>query len=283
MMKGTTMDSGPADGAALDGGQNRIPVSALLTDPVATARRQLLHLARTPQTAIGTLTSPILFLVLFRYVFGGAIPVPGISYVDYIVPAMLVQNLVFMGFTSATGLAQDATAGILDRYRSLPTPRVTLLAGRAAADLLMQATAGAITVATGLVIGFRFRGGLGGTVAGLGMVLLIGLSLFTVFAAMGLWTRNPETVQSMTPPFFLLLFVSSGFIPIATLPGWLRGFARDQPVTVFTNTVRGLLDGPAAERVIGSATGHEVVVCLIWCAGMALVGGGLALRAYRRL
>lgn len=278
-----TASANAAGGESGDSHANRIPASALLTDPLATARRQLLHLARTPQTAISALTSPILFLTLFRYVFGGAIPVPGISYVDYIVPAMLVQNLIFMGFTSAAGLAQDATAGILDRYRSLPTPRVTLLAGRALADLLMAATATVITLATGLVIGFRFHAGLGSTLAAFGMVLLIGLSLFTVFAAMGLWTRNPETVQSMTPPFFLLLFVSSGFIPVATLPGWLQGFARNQPVTIFTNTVRGLLDGSAADRVIGTGTGHDVVVCLIWCVGMALVGGGLALRAYRRL
>lgn len=262
---------------------NRLPASAFVTDPLAVARRQLLRLARTPQAAIAALTSPVLFLTLFRYVFGGAIPVPGISYVDYVVPAMLVQNLIFLGFTSAAGLAQDATSGILDRLRSLPTPRSSLLAGRAAADLLVQAVATALTVATGLVIGFRFHAGPGRIVAGFAMVLVIGLALFTVFAAIGLAARNPETVQSLTPPFFLLLFVSSGFIPVATLPGWLQAFARNQPVSIFTDTVRALLDGPAAARVLDHTAAQYSLLCLAWCLGLTAACGTLALRAYRRL
>jgi ABC-2 type transport system permease protein len=262
---------------------NRLPASAFVTDPLAVARRQLLRLARTPQQAIAALTSPVLFLTLFRYVFGGAIPVPGMSYVDYIVPAMLVQNLIFLGFTSAAGLAQDTGSGILDRLRSLPTPRSSLLAGRALADLLIQLAAIAITVATGLVIGFRFHGSPGQVAAGFGMLVVIGLALFTVFAAIGLATRNPETVQSLTPPFFLFLFVSSGFIPVATLPGWLQAFARNQPVSIFTDTVRALLDGPASAHVLNHSAGQYTVICLAWCAGLAALGGAAALRSYRRL
>jgi ABC-2 type transport system permease protein len=262
---------------------NRLPASAFVTDPLAVARRQLLRLARTPQTAIAALTSPVLFLTLFRYVFGGAIPVPGLSYVDYVVPAMLVQNLIFLGFTSAAGLAQDAGSGILDRLRSLPTPRSSLLAGRAVADLLVQLAAMAITVATGLVIGFRFHASPGSTAAGLAMLVVIGLALFTVFAAIGLATRNPETVQSLTPPFFLFLFVSSGFIPVATLPGWLQAFARNQPVSIFTDTVRALLDGPAAAHVLNHSAGQYTLICLAWCVGIAAVASAAALRCYRRL
>ena len=262
---------------------NRLPASAFVTDPLAVARRQLLHLARTPPAAIAALTSPILFLALFRYVFGGAIPVPGISYVDYIVPAMLIQNLTFLGFTSGTGLAQDATNGILDRLRSLPTPRSSLLTGRAIADLLVQATATAITIATGLVIGFRFHASPGSIIAGFAMVIAIGLTLFTVFAAIGLSTANPETVQSLTPPFFLFLFISSGFIPVATLPGWLQAFARNQPISIFTDTVRSLLDGPAAAHVLDHTGGLYALICLAWCAGITTVSGALALHAYRRL
>jgi ABC-2 type transport system permease protein len=262
---------------------NRLPVSAFVTDPLAVARRQLLHLARTPQAAIAALTSPILFLTLFRYVFGGAIPVPGISYVDYIVPAMLIQNIVFLGFTSASGLAQDATAGILDRLRSLPTPRSSLLAGRAVADLLVQATATAITIATGLILGFRFHAGPGDIIAGFAMVIAIGLTMFTMFAAIGLATANPETVQSLTPPFFLFLFISSGFIPIATLPGWLQGFARNQPVSIFTDTMRSLLDGPAAAQVLDHTSSQYALMCLAWCTGIAAISSALAVHAYRRL
>jgi ABC-2 type transport system permease protein len=261
---------------------NRLPASALVTDPLTVARRQLLRLARTPQAVIAALTSPVLFLTLFRYVFGGAIPVPGLSYVDYLVPAMIVQDLIFLGFTSAAGLAQDTGSGFTDRLRSLPTPRSSLLAGRAVADLLVQIAAVAITIATGLVIGFRFHAGPGSVVAGFAMVIVIGLTLFTVFAAIGLTAGNPETVQSLTPPFFLFLFVSSGFIPVATLPGWLQGFARNQPVSVFTDTVRSLLDGPAAARVLDHSSGQYTAICLAWCAGITAVCGVLAIRAYLR-
>jgi ABC-2 type transport system permease protein len=261
---------------------NRLPASAFVTDPLAIARRQLLRLARTPQTAIAALTSPVLFLALFRYVFSGAIPVPGMSYVDYIVPAMIVQDLVFLGFTSAAGLAQDAGSGYLDRLRSLPTPRLSLLAGRAAADVLVQLGAVALTVATGLVIGFRFGAGPASIAAGLAMAIVIGLTLLTVFGAIGLVASNTETVQSLTPPFFLLLFVSSAFIPVATLPGWLQAFARNQPVSIFTDTVRALLDGPAAARVLDHNAGQYALICLAWCAGITAVSGMLALRAYRR-
>jgi ABC-2 type transport system permease protein len=261
---------------------DRLPYTAVLTDPMAIARRQLLRLARTPQTAIAVIISPILFLTLFRYVFGGAIPIPGLSYVDYIVPAMLIQNVIFGGFTSAAGLAQDTTSGVLDRLRSLPTPRSAVLAGRALADALVQATAGALTIATGIAIGFRFHAPTGSILAGFALLVLIGLSLFPVFAAIGLTTRNPETVQALTPPFFLLLFVSSGYIPVATLPGWLQGFARNQPITVFTDTLRRLLDGPAAQHVLAHPTGWYLAATLAWCAAFTLLGGAVALHAYRR-
>lgn len=262
---------------------NRLPLSALLTDPLAITRRQLARLVRTPQSAIATITSPILFLTLFRYVFGGAIPILGLSYVDYLVPAMLIQNVVFGGFTSATGLAQDTTGGLLDRLRSLPTPRSSLPIGRALADLLVQLAATAISMATALAIGFRFHASVPSTLGGFAMIVVISLSLFPLFAALGLSTGNPETVQSVTAPAFLLLFVSSGFIPVATLPGWLRGFARHQPITVFTDTVRALLDGPAATGLIGHGAPYLVGLCLAWCAGLAAVGGALAWWTYRRL
>ncbi|WP_433618468.1 ABC transporter permease [Dactylosporangium sp. CA-139114] len=263
---------------------DRLPPSALFTDPLAVARRQLLHIARTPQTAVAAVTSPMLFLTLFRYVFGGAIPVPGISYIDYVVPAMMVQNLIFGGFTSAAGLAQDATGGVLDRFRSLPTPRSSVLAGRALADLLVNAVATLLTLATGWLLGFRFHAGALGVLGGLAVLLAVDVALFAVFAAIGLTSRNPETVQALTPPFFLFLFVSSAFIPLAALPGWLQPFARNQPVTVFTDTLRLLVHGRAATaHVVGHDAGHCVLVSLLWCAVLTVAGGAAALRAYRRL
>ncbi len=262
---------------------DRLPLSAGLTDSLALAERQLLRTMRTPQAAIAGVVSPILFLTLFRYVFGGAIPIPGMTYADYIVPAMLLQNIVFGGFGSASGLAQDAIDGILDRFRSLPTPRPAVLTGRALADTVQQFLTHALVIGTGLVIGFRFHAGTFDLLLAVIMLLVIGASCFTVFAAMGLGTRNPETVQSLTPPFFLLLFVSSAFIPVVTLPGWLRGFATYQPITIFTDTLRDLTQGPAAHAVLTHDTDWYLTASLIWCAVLTALAGASALRSYRRL
>jgi ABC-2 type transport system permease protein len=258
---------------------DRLPVSAFLTDPLVIARRQLLRVRRTPQMAIATVTSPILFLALFRFVFGGAIPISGMSYIDYLVPAMLVQNIVFGGFTSAAGLALDASSGILDRFRSLPSPRSAVLAGRAIGDFALQVTAHILVIATGLALGLRFHTTLGRMLLLVVMLVAIGVGLFSVFAAMGLGVRNPETVQSMTPPFFLFLFVSSAFIPVGTLPGWLQSFAKYQPITVFTDTLRDLTQ--AAPTV--HSTAWYVTTSLAWCAALTLLFAPLALRSYRRL
>ncbi|WP_084514257.1 ABC transporter permease [Nocardia acidivorans] len=269
-------------GSARPGG-NSLPVSAFFVDSLALAKRQLIRTVRTPQTAIAAVTSPILFLALFRYVFGGAIPIQNMTYVDYIVPAMLVQNIVFGGFQSATGLSQDAADGIVDRFRSLPSPRAALLAGRALADTLTQFVAHALVIVTGVIIGFRFHTGALNLVLFLVLLLAIGVGLFSVFAAMGLSTRNAETVNALTLPGFLLLFVSSAFIPVATLPGWLQGFAKYQPITVFTDTLRYLLQSDISTSVLEHSRTWYLLGSLGWAAVLTGIGGTVALNAYRRL
>jgi ABC transporter DrrB family efflux protein len=262
---------------------DRLPATALLTDTVVITRRNLTRTRRTPQMAVAAVTSPVLFLVLMRLVFAGAIHVPGMTYTDYLVPAMLIQNVVFGGLQSATGLALDVNAGMMDRFRSLPTPALAPLTGRSLSDLALQLLAAALAVAAGLAVGFRFHAGVLSCLLGAGLLILISLSLFWLFATLGISTKNPETIQSTTPVFFLFLFVSNAFIPVATLPRWLQGFAAGQPVSVFDSALRALTQGPGAAPALGHSTTYLVVAAAAWCAGIAVVFAAITLRLYRRM
>jgi ABC transporter DrrB family efflux protein len=254
-----------------------------MSDTIVIARRHLIRLARTPQLAVGAVVVPVMFLLMFRYIFGGAIPVPGMPYVDYLVPALLAQNAIFDGFTTAAAFAADAQAGVVDRFRALPMARSAVLTGRALADLLRQALVLVVLTGVAVAVGFRFHGGVGGSLAGLVMALLLGQVLFWVFAGIGFGTANPETAAAITTPFMLLVFVSSAMIPVATLPGWLQPVARNQPVSQFVDAVRSLTVGPAATHVLGHPAGYFVLTSLAWGAAIALAGAAVALRAYRRL
>jgi ABC-2 type transport system permease protein/oleandomycin transport system permease protein len=262
---------------------DRLPASALLTDTVVITRRNLIRTRRTPQTAIAAVTSPVLFLVLMRLVFAGAIHVPGLTYTDYLVPAMLIQNVIFGGLQSATGLALDVSAGLMDRFRSMPTPALSPLTGRSLSDLALQLLAAALAIAAGFAVGFRIHASALSCLLGVGLLILISLSMFWLFAALAISSRNPETIQSTTPVFFLFLFVSNAFIPVTTLPGWLQGFAANQPLSVFNNVIRALTQGPGAANALGHDTTYFVVTAIAWCAGIAVVFAAITLRLYRRM
>ncbi len=257
--------------------------SALLADTWVVARRYLIRTARTRELVIAAVVTPVLFLLLFRYIFGGAIPVPGMSYVDYLIPALLVQNAIFDGFATASALAVDARDGVVDRFRSLPMARSAVFTGRALADLLRQAALLAILLVVAMTVGFRFHASALAVLAGLGLCLAFGQVLFWVFATIGFGTASPETAAAMTTPFFLLVFVSSAFIPVNTLPGWLRPVARDQPVSQFIDAVRCLTQGAPAEHMLGHSAAYFMLTSLLWSAGIVAVFATLALRSYRRL
>lgn len=262
---------------------DRLPASALLLDTAVITRRNLTRIRRTPQTAVAAVTSPVVFLVLMRLVFAGAIHVPAMTYTDYIVPAMLIQNAIFGGLQSATGLALDVNAGMMDRFRSLPTPALAPLTGRSLSDLSLQLLTDAFAIAAGLAVGLRFHAGALSYLLGAVLLILISLSLFWLFAALGIGTRNPETIQSTMPVFFLFLFVSNAFIPVATLPRWLQGFAGNQPVSVFDNALRALAQGPGAASALGHDTTYLVVAAIAWCAGIAIVFATVTLWQYKRM
>lgn len=246
----------------------------LVRDTLGVAKRNLLRIARTPLMLIVTAVQPALLLVLFRYVLGGAISIPGGSYVDYVVPAVFVEAVLIGGMTTSIGLAEDLKSGIVDRFRSLPMARSAVLAGRTLADLSRSLFSLAVMVGLGLAVGFRFHAAAGAIVGGLVIVIAFGYAFSWMYVAIGLGTKDPETAQiAGILPFFVLMFASNAVVPVETMPGWLQGFARNQPLSVTVAATRALLEGgPAA---------HWVWQSLAWAAGIFAVFFAVSLRLYR--
>jgi ABC-2 type transport system permease protein/oleandomycin transport system permease protein len=244
-------------------------------DTAGVAKRNLLRIARTPRLLVIGAFQPALLLVLFRYVLGGAIVVPGGSYVNYVVPAIFIEAVLIGGLTTSIGLADDLKSGIIDRFRSLPMARFAVLAGRTIADLSRSVLAVAIMVGLGLAVGFRFHAGIGSILAGMALILVFGYAFSWMYAAIGLATKDPETAQiAGILPFFVLMFASNAIVPVATMPGWLQGFARNQPLSVTVSAVRALLEGGSTEPWVWQS--------LVWSAGILIVFFAISLQLYRR-
>jgi ABC transporter DrrB family efflux protein len=214
-------------------------------------------------------------VLLFRYVFGGAIRVTGVSYVDYLIPGVFTQTVVFGAMGTAVGLATDLNSGLLERFRSLPMARSAVLAGRTAADLTRSVFVVALMATVGFAVGFRVQTNVPGFVAGLALVLLFGYTFSWVFATVGLMVRDPESAQAAAFPVLApLVFASSVFVPVNSMPGWLQLWAEHQPVSVTASAVRALmLGGPATSDVLQS---------LAWSAGILLVFVPLAVWRYQQ-
>jgi ABC-2 type transport system permease protein/oleandomycin transport system permease protein len=229
-------------------GEHRMSPALALRDTFGVARRNLLRIARTPLMLIVTAIQPALLLVLFRYVLGGAIQIPGGNYVDFVVPAIFVEAVLIGGITTSIGLAQDLKSGMIDRFRSLPMARSAVLAGRTLADLSRSVFSLAVMIGLGLLVGFRFHSTTPRILAGIVLILAFGYAFSWMYAAIGLATKDPETAQiAGILPFFVLMFASNAIVPVETMPGWLQPFARNQPLSVTVSAVRALLEGgPAA-------------------------------------
>jgi ABC-2 type transport system permease protein len=253
----------------------RLPASAVFTDSFVIARRNLLMLARTPQLLAFSTIQPVMFVLLFRYVFGGAITIPGTSYVNFLLPGVFVQTVVFGGAAAAVALATDLNAGIVDRFRSLPMARSAVLAGRTAADAVRNVFVITLMVIVGYAVGFRFQGGFWDALGAMGVALLFGYSFSWFFAFIGMLVRDPETAQvAGFIPLFPLVFASSIFVSPETMPSWLQTFAEHQPITKVANAVRGLS--------LGTATTSDVVVALLWIAAIGSLFASLAVWRYRK-
>jgi ABC transporter DrrB family efflux protein len=249
-----------------------------IEDTVTIAGRDLIGVWRTPQLFLTSLFGPVLFVLLFRYVFGGAIDVSSVTtypYVDYLMPGIFVITLFFGIMVTATGLASDVESGLLERFRSLPMARSAFMSGRTLADLVRNVGILAFSVGFGFAVGFRVHTSTWVFLGGLLLALLFAYSISWFFCLVGLVFKNPEAADAASSFVVLpLLFASSAFVPVSTMPGWLQGFARYQPVSVAVSAMRALsLGGPVASSVWQT---------LAWSAGIVAVCAPLSIWWYTR-
>jgi ABC-2 type transport system permease protein/oleandomycin transport system permease protein len=248
-----------------------------VADTMTVAKRNLIVYTRIPEFIFFSTVQPIMFVLLFRYVFGGAIhPPPGVrSYADYLMPGIFVQSVAFGSIGTAVGLAEDLQKGLLERFRALPMARSAVLTGRTTADFVRNIFVVLVITGVGYAVGFRIQTGVLAFIAGLGIVLLFAYALSWGFAVIGLTAPNSETAQVMAfPILFPLVFASPAFVPLRSMPGWLQAFATHQPVGVIVLAARALM--------LGGPTSTNVLQALAWCAGFFVVLVPLAVRQYRR-
>jgi ABC transporter DrrB family efflux protein len=258
-----------------------------VSDIAVITRRNLLFTVRLPQVLVLSSIMPVIFILMFTYVFGGAIqnalpPAAAGKYVNWLLPGLLAQFALFGGSATASGLAEDLAKGAIDRFRSLPMAGAAVLAGRTLSDLVRLAVTSTLMLAVGYGIGFRPQTGLGSLLAALAVGLLFGYAWSWVMALLGLAVRSAEAVQAATYlVVFPLAFTSSVFVPTKTMPAWLQPFAANQPVTVATNALRGLILGPGALPP-GRTVAGQVALALVWAVAITSVFVPLSVRAYRR-
>jgi ABC-2 type transport system permease protein len=258
------------------------PSATLPASALAIARRGLLKFLRTPQLVVlGTLQSA-LFLLIFRFVFGGAIGAGGLDYVDFLIPGFITTGVLFSGMGAAAGVAEDLEQGFVDRLRSLPIPRSAVLAGRALADTAVLVWSLAVTSAIGFAVGFRLHGGLADALAAFGLLVVFGFAFEWMFITLGLVAGSAQAAQGLALMVFPLTFVSSAYVPVESMPGWLQAVAEHQPITVMVDAVRVLTQGQAAEAMLGHGAGYLVVRALLWSAAILAVFVPLAVGRYRR-
>ena len=247
-----------------------------ISDSLTIAYRDLLALIRIPSSMVFAIIQPVMFVLLFRYVFGGAIHTSNGSYVNYLVPGILVQTTLFGAIQTAIGLSEDLQKGLIERFRALPMARMAVLAGRTIADLARNILVLVVITVVGFAVGFRPGGGV---IAYLQASLLLLFFAYVVswgFAYVGLKAPNSETAQAMTfPIIFPLTFASGIFAPVAGTIPWLKAFSINQPVGQAANAVRGLM--------LGLPHGQSTWIALAWSVGILAVLAPLSVRAYRRV
>lgn len=246
-----------------------------VSDTLVLARRAFLRIFRAPDLLLSFTVQPIMFVLLFAYVFGGAIETPGYDYIDFLMPGIIVQTMSFGGFVTALGLSEDLKKGLIDRFRSLPMSRAAVLAGRTLSDVVTNGISIAIMLAVGIIAGFSFDAPLAHIVAGILLLLLFGYAFSWVFAFIGLTSSSPEAAQSLGfIVIFPLTFVSSAFVPVESMPGALQAFAEVNPFTITVDAMRALF--------LGAPAGNDVWGAVLWSLGIAAVFATLSVRKYKR-
>jgi ABC-2 type transport system permease protein/oleandomycin transport system permease protein len=246
-----------------------------VSDTLVLAKRSVLRIRRQPDLLVGFTVQPVMFVLLFAYVFGGAIETPGFDYVDFLIPGIIVQSMVFGGFVTALGLSEDIKKGLIDRFRSLPMWGPAVLTGRILADVGTNVMQLVVMFVVGIAVGFWFKTGILEVIAGIALLLLIGYAFSWVFAFIGLVASSPEASNAYGfTILFPLTFVSSAFVPVESMPSWLEGVAEVNPFTTMVDAARALfLDTPA---------GNDVWGAVVWSLAIIAVFGPLSAWRYRR-
>jgi ABC-2 type transport system permease protein/oleandomycin transport system permease protein len=254
----------------------KIRFSDTISDIIVMTRRDVLKYVRLPQLLVFNALLNVVLLLLFNYVFGGAINTGGIQYIQYFLPGFLAQTVVFGSTQTSVGIAEDLSKGLIDRFRSLPMARSAFLAGRVLADALRYCILIVLMIAIGVAIGFRLENGFGPFLAGILLIILFGIALTWIGVFIGISVKDPETAQVAGFVWvFPLVFASSLYVPIASMPGWLQVFAKINPVTPMVDTIRALSLGTGLTSSLWQILGWIAVIILIFLP--------LALWRYKRL
>jgi ABC transporter DrrB family efflux protein len=250
-------------------------VSTTVEDTMVLARRNLLRIPRQPDLLIAYTVQPVMFVLLFVYVFGGAIQTPGFDYVDFLMPGIIVQSIAFGGFVTALGLSEDVQKGLIDRFRSLPMSRAAVLTGRTISDIVLNCLSLVVLFSVGFAAGFNFIDATVGDVAlGIVLLLLMGYAFSWIFALVGLFSSSPETANSIGfTLIFPLTFASSVFVPAESMPDGLQQFAEANPFTTISDAMRSLW--------IGTPANTDVWMSFVWCFVLIAVFAPLAVARYR--
>lgn len=246
------------------------------------AMRGVRRYLRTPQMLVFNLIGLATFGFLFRYIFGGAIHLGSVPYVDFLVPGFVLTSVLITGTGVSAGVAEYIEQGSFDRLRSLPVPRIALAAGQVAGDTVVVAFGVVVTIALGFAAGFRIHGSVAQALAACALSVLCGFAFLWMFVTIGLVAGNAQSAQGMSMAVYPFIFVSSAYVRVGTMPGWLQPIAAYQPVTIMSNAVRSLALGNPAAAGLGHTTTYWVVLSLLWAAGLAAMFAPLTILRYRR-
>jgi len=256
------------------------PPSAVTT-ALTYAGRTIRQFLRTPQLLVVNSVTSIMFLLIFRYVFGGAIATGDVAYVDFLIPALAAVSGLFAG--GAVGVAEDVDSGMFDRLRSLPVPRPAVLLGRSLADTALITWGTFISVVVGFAVGFRVHAGIAGAVAGLALCVLFAAAFSWLQVFLGLVSGSAQAAQGISFSVFPLIFVSSAYVPVKSMPGWMQPIAENQPVTAMVGAVRSLVLGGDTEALLGHSTTWFVFRAIAWSVLILVVFASLSARRFARL
>jgi ABC-2 type transport system permease protein len=252
------------------------------TTAFTVAARTIRKLMRTPQVFGIAIVQSVVFLLMFRYILGGAIGVSGVTYVEFLFPGFVVSGILFTGGGSSVAVAEDVASGLNDRLRSLPISDRAVLAGRAMADAALMVIVGLVTLGVGFIIGFRMNTTVADFALAIGLIVVYALAFAIVFAWLGLVSGNAQAAQGLSILAVPFSFISSAFVPIATMPGPVQAFAKAQPLTFMVNSWRGLLLGDDVTRTFDHGLSYWVGGSLLWSLAIVLVFTPLAVRSYRK-